>query len=113
MAIFEDSRPRGNNSQDNASAAPDPVRSGGQLATIRAELNEMKLRTATAEALAAEREKTIQLLREQLRERDATIREKDASIVKLAAAAALPATAPPQEEPKRRGFFGWFKKGGK
>lgn len=85
--------------------------SGGQLAVIRAERDELKIRTATAETLAEERRKTIEFLQEQ-------IREKDATISKLAAAAAvkaaLPAPDPAQDaaakSPKKSGFFARFRK---
>ena len=85
--------------------------SGSQLAIIRAERDELKIRTATAETLAAERQKTIDILMEQ-------IREKDATISKLAAAAAVkaalpvpdPAQDPAADKPKKRGFFARFRK---
>lgn len=81
--------------------------SGNALAVIRAERDELKIRTATAETLAAERQKTIEFLKEQ-------IHEKDVTISKLAAAAAvkaaLPEPAPAQDhaaDVHRRGLFPW------
>lgn len=82
--------------------------SGGTLAVIRAERDELRTRAAAAETLAAEREKTIQFLQEQ-------IREKDAQISTLAAAAgALRAALPdpdkkPAEEPQRP-RVPWFRR---
>ena len=64
----------------------------GTLATVRAERDALQLRTATAEALAEERQKTIEILREQLK-------EKDAIITTLAAAAAARAALPEPETP--------------
>lgn len=81
--------------------------SGGTLAVIRAERDELKIRAATAETLAAERENTIKFLQEQ-------IREKDETISKLAAAAAVRAALPePEPAPAdghRRGLFAWIRK---
>ena len=87
-----------------------PSGSGGQLAIIRAERDELRIKTATAEALAAERQKTIEYLQAQ-------IREKDATISKLAAAAAVkaalpepaPAQDPGQDKPKKRFKWPWQK----
>lgn len=85
--------------------------SGNALALIRAERDELKIRTATAETLAEERQKTIVFLQEQ-------IREKDATISKLAAAAAVKAALPePAQDPAgddhRRGLFAWIRRKGK
>ena len=85
--------------------------SGNALALIRAERDELKIRTATAETLAEERQKTIAFLQEQ-------IREKDATISKLAAAAAVKAALPePAQDPAgddhRRGLFAWIRRKGK
>ena len=82
--------------------------SGSALAVIRAERDELKIRTATAETLAEERQKTIDILLEQ-------IREKDATISKLAAAAAVKAALPePAQDPAadghRRGLFAWIRR---
>lgn len=88
--------------------------SGNKLAVIQAENHELKLQAATAAAIAEERQKTIDILMEQ-------IREKDATISKLAAAAAVKAALPEPEpapppvqdpEPKdhRRGLFDRFRK---
>lgn len=82
--------------------------SGNALAVIRAERDELKIRTATAETLAEERQKTIDILLEQ-------IREKDATISKLAAAAAVKAALPePAQDPAgddhRRGLFAWIRR---
>lgn len=95
-----------NGNKDGSKAAG----SGNALADIRAERDELKIRTATAETLAEERQKTILFLQEQ-------IREKDAQISKLAAAAAVKAALPAPEAPaqgfaadkRRRGFFAWFR----
>lgn len=82
--------------------------SGGTLAVIRAERDELKIRAAAAETLAAERENTIKFLKEQ-------IKEKDETISKLAAVAAVRAAALPEPEPApadghRRGLFAWIRK---
>lgn len=73
---------------------------GGTLAVIRAERDELKVRAAAAETLAAERENTIKFLQEQ-------IREKDATISMLAAATGAMRAALPEPEPdeKKVGFF--------
>ena len=82
--------------------------SGNALAVIRAERDELKIRTATAETLAEERQKTIDILLEQ-------IREKDATISKLAATAAVKAALPepaqaPAADDNRRGLFAWIRR---
>lgn len=83
--------------------------SGNALAVIRAERDELKIRTATAETLAEERKRTIEFLQEQ-------IRQKDETISKLAAAAAVKAALPepaPAQDPgtdNRRRLFSWFRK---
>ena len=82
--------------------------SGSALAVIRAERDELKIRTATAETLAEERQKTIDILLEQ-------IRDKDATISTLAAAAAVKAALPepaqdPAAEDNRRGLFAWIRR---
>lgn len=75
--------------------------SGEKLALIRAERDELKIRTAAAESLAAERQKTIDFLQQQ-------IREKDSTIAGLVAAAAVRAALPepqatqPTEQPGKR-----------
>lgn len=87
-----------------------PSGSGGQLAIVRAERDELRIKSATAEALAAERQKTIEYLQAQ-------IREKDATISKLAAAAAVkaalpepaPAQDPGKDKPKKRFKWPWQK----
>lgn len=79
---------------------------GGTLAVIRAERDELRTRAAAAETLAAEREKTIQFLQEQ-------IREKDSQIATLAAAAGALRAALPEPAPAdghRRGLFAWIRK---
>ena len=87
--------------------------SGSKLAVIQAENTDLRIQAATAEALAAEREKTIALLMEQLREKDATIAKLSAAV---ATKAALPEPAPAQTTPPatakedhRRGWFARFK----
>lgn len=83
------------------------ARSGGALAIIRAERDELKIRAAAAETLAAEREKTIKFLQEQLREKDETISKLATAAGALRAA--LPEPAPEQAEQKR-GWLPWFRK---
>ena len=89
--------------------------SGGTLAVIRAERDELKIRAAAAETLAAERDKTIKFLQEQIKEKDATI-----SMLAAAAGAMRAALPEPEkeQEPKpadghRRGLFAWIRKKGK
>lgn len=79
--------------------------SADTMAIIRAERDEMKIRAATAETLAAEREKTIAFLQAQ-------IREKDAQISALAAAAGAMRAALPEPEPvkRRKNLFDFFRK---
>ena len=85
--------------------------SGGTLAVIRAERDDLRIRAAAAETLAAERENMITFLKEQ-------IKEKDETISKLAAAAAVRAALPepepaPPTDGHRRGLFAWIRKKGK
>ena len=89
--------------------------SGGTLAVIRAERDELKIRATAAETLAAERDKTIKFLQEQIKEKDATI-----SMLAAAAGAMRAALPEPEkeQEPKpadghRRGLFAWIRKKGK
>ena len=88
--------------------------SADKLAVIRAERDELKLRTATAETLAAERQKTIDILLEQ-------IREKDEAINNLVAAAALRAALPApsddgskttedKQTAKKKGILSWLRR---
>lgn len=85
--------------QDGSRAAG----SGGTLAVIRAERDELRTRAAAAETLAAEREKTIQFLQEQ-------IREKDTQIATLATAAGALRAALPDPAAEKRAWFPWFRK---
>jgi len=88
--------------------------SADKLAVIRAERDELKLRTATAETLAAERQKTIDILLEQIREKDETINNLVAA---AALRAALPApsddgskTTEDKQTAKKNGILSWLRR---
>lgn len=81
--------------------------SSGTLAIIRAERDELKIRAAAAETLAAERENTIKFLQEQIREKDETISKLATAAGALRAALPEPAQEPSKE---KRSWLPWFRK---
>lgn len=104
----KDSTGSAEGNQGNAQGKQGRKGSGNKLAIIQAERDELKIRTATAEALAAERQQTINILLEE-------IREKNATIARLSAAAAVQAAIPPPQEPApeehhRGGLFAWIRR---